>query len=130
MEVPFEIRRGYDLLEQGVVGDAQAHFEKFLQSREAEDELRSRALTGLAMISRRSGDWRTVLDRAILSVRASGPRRNMSWQYIQEAAEKLYTDELIRGTCAICQSALVCPPELEPADICCPYHEGGTIDWN
>ena len=29
MEVPFEIRRGYDLLEQGLVGDAQAYFEQF-----------------------------------------------------------------------------------------------------
>ena len=130
MTIPWDISRGYELLKADLIGDAQAHFEKFLAEYDQEDELRGRALTGLAMIRRRARDHRGVLDLAILSVKASGPKLNLSWNYIQEAAKELYDDgELTRGTCQICKSDLVCPPDMKPEEICCPHHEGGQITW-
>jgi hypothetical protein len=130
MTVPWDIQRGYDQLKAGLVGDAQAHFEKFLAEYDEEDDLRARALTGLAMIRRRAQDHRGMLDLAVLSVKASGPTLNLSWNYIQEGAKALYSDEeLHHGTCQICRSDLVCPPDIEPNELCCPHHEGRRITW-
>lgn len=132
MDVPYDIRHGYDLLDQHLLGDAEAHFCKFLEdeSYSNEDQLRARALTGLALVARRHNDYRRVLEQAIASVKASGPKLNNSWALLQEAARRIYSDDqLTHGKCNICQSDLVCPSELDPADMCCPYHEGVNIQW-
>jgi hypothetical protein len=130
MQVPKAISDAYALLDANQAEEAEQAFQVFLDSYSSEDEVRARALTGLALVHRRREDHRRVLEFAIASVKASGPTLNNSWGLLQEASRKVYPDaELTHGTCDICQTELVCPPDFESQSIRCPHHEGVKITW-